>query len=90
MGAQMLMERNLIYTTISVLVLRAGQLGALEKCASRLEGNNLVSNCTNLNSVSNNKHCKYYRVILSSFGQTNQLTIVFIKASLQNFRSLDG
>ena len=32
------------------------------------------NNCTNLNRVSNNKHCKYHCVVLSSFGQTNQLT----------------
>ena len=44
------------------------------KCTSRLEGNYEVSICTNLNRVSNNKHCKYNCVILSSFGQTNQLT----------------
>ena len=37
----------------SVFMLRAGQLSALEKCTSRLEGNNWVSNCTNLNHVSN-------------------------------------
>ena len=36
--------------------------------ASRLDGNNLVSNCTNLNRVSNNKQCKYHCVVLSSFG----------------------
>ena len=46
---------------------------AMKKCTSRLEGNYEVSNCTNLNHVSNNKHCKYHRVVLSSFGQTNQL-----------------
>ena len=33
-----------------------------------------TSNCTNLNRVSNNKHFKYHHVVLSSFGQTNQLT----------------
>ena len=58
-----------------MLILRAGQLGALWKYTSRLEGNYLISNWTNLNRVSNNKHCKYNCVILSSFGQTNQLTI---------------
>ena len=58
-------------------MLRAGQLGQRVKCTSRLEGNNAGSNCTNLNRFSNNKHCKYYRVVLSSFGQTNQLTLVF-------------
>ena len=54
--------------------MRAGQLGVLVKYTSRLEGNNLVSNWMNLNHVSNNKHCKYNCVVLSSFGQTNQLT----------------
>ena len=33
---------------ISVLILRAGQLGALIEYTSRLEGNKLVSNGTNL------------------------------------------
>ena len=33
--------------------------------------------CTNLNCISNNKHCKYPRVVLSSLGQTNQLTPYF-------------
>ena len=51
----------------TVLILRAGH--------SRLELNNLVSNWTNLNGVSNNKHCKYNCVVWSSFGQTNQLTL---------------
>ena len=50
-------------------------LARYEKCTSKLEGNYEVSNCTNLNRVCNNKHCKYHRVVLSSFGQTNQLTI---------------
>ena len=57
--------------------MRAGQLGALLKFTSRLEGNYEVSNCMNLDRVSNNKHCKYHHVVLSSFGQTNQLTTVF-------------
>ena len=57
-----------------MLILSAGQLGALWKYTSRLEGNYLDSNWTNLNRVSNNKHCKYNCVVLSSFGQTNQLT----------------
>ena len=47
----------------------------MKKCTSRLEGNYEVSNCTDMNRVSNNKHCKYQLVILSSFGQTNQLTL---------------
>ena len=38
------------------------------------EGIYLDSNCSNQNRVSNNKHCKYHRVVLSFFGQTNQLT----------------
>ena len=38
----------------SVLILRAGQLGVLVKYTSRLEGNNLASDCTNLNCVSKN------------------------------------
>ena len=38
--------------------MRASQLGALWKCTSRLEGNYEVSNCTNLNHASNNKHCR--------------------------------
>ena len=37
-----------------VLILRAGQLGTLVKYTSRLEGNNLASDCMNLNCVSNN------------------------------------
>ena len=51
-----------------------GSLGTQVKYTSRLEGNNLVGNWTSLNRVSNNKHCKYNCVVLSSFGQTNQLT----------------
>ena len=50
----------------------------MKKCTSRLEGNYKDPNRTNLNCVSNNKHYKYHCVVLSSFGQTNQLT-----ASLQ-------
>ena len=42
---------------------------------STLNGKYLISNCKNLNCVSNNKHCKYHCVVLSSFGQTNQLTL---------------
>ena len=38
----------------SVIILCAGQLGALVKYTSKLEGNNLVSNWTNLHRVSNN------------------------------------
>ena len=37
----------------NVVMLRASQLSALVKCTSRLEGNNCVSNRTNLNCVSN-------------------------------------
>ena len=40
----------------------------------QLEENYEGSNCTNLNRVSNNTHCNYHCVFLSSFGQTNQLT----------------
>ena len=54
--------------------MRGGQLGALAKYTSRLEGNNLIGNWRKLNSVSNNKHCKYNFVVLSSFRQTIQLT----------------
>ena len=61
-----------------MLVLRAGQLGVLWKYTSRLEGIHLSSNCTNLNGVSNNTHCKYHCVVLSSFGQTNHLTLSLI------------
>ena len=39
-----------------VFILCACQLSALVKCTSRLEGNNGVSNCTDLNRVSNNKY----------------------------------
>ena len=52
-------------------------LACYEKCTSRLDGNYEVSNCTNLNHVSNNKHCKYHCVVLSTFRQTNQLTKLF-------------
>ena len=61
----------------SVLILRAGQLGALIKYTSRLEGNDIVSNWTNLICTSNKHCCKYNRVVLSSFGKTNQLTEPF-------------
>ena len=47
---------------------------AMKKYTSSLEGKNQVSICTNLNRVSNNKHCKYLCVILSSFGKTHQPT----------------
>ena len=48
----------------SVLILRAGQLGALVKYTSRLKENNLISNSTNLNHISNNKYnCKYNGVV---------------------------
>ena len=40
----------------------------------QIGGDYEVSNCTNLNRVSNNKHCKYQRVVLGYFGQTNQLS----------------
>ena len=52
---------------------------AMKKCTSRLEGNYAVSNFTNLNRVSNNKHCKYHCAVLSSFVQTNQLTVIYLK-----------
>ena len=48
------------------------------KCTSRLEGNYEDSNCMNLNRVSNNKHCKYHCVVLSSFGKTDQLTLCYL------------
>ena len=41
------------YKNNSVLMLRAGQLGALVKYTSRLEENKLVSNQTNLIHISN-------------------------------------
>ena len=74
------MESN-CYITIkckynSLLILHAGQLGELVKYTSRLKENKLVSNRTNLIRTSNKYCCKYNRVVLSSFGQTNQLTIV--------------
>ena len=59
-----------------MLILGAGQLDALMKYTSRLEGNNIVSNQTNLIRTSNKHCCKYNRVVLSSFGETNQLTTV--------------
>ena len=40
----------------SVLILRAGQLGALAKPKSRLEGNKCVSNLTNLIRFSNKQY----------------------------------
>ena len=48
----------------SVLILRAGQLGALVKHTSRLEESKLVSNRPNLNHTSNKYHCKHNRVVL--------------------------
>ena len=58
----------------SVLILRASQLGVLVKYTSRLEENKLASNRMNLIRTSK-KYCyKYNRVVLGSFGQTNQLT----------------
>ena len=50
-------------TGISVLILRAGQLGALIKYTSRLEGIIIVSNRTNLIRNSNKYCCKYNLVI---------------------------
>ena len=47
----------------SVLILRAGQLGALVKYTSRLEENKLVSNQTNL-ICSSNKHCNKYNHVV--------------------------
>ena len=60
---------------ISVLILRASQLSALIEYTSRLEGNNIVSNRTNLIHTINKNCAKYNLVVLSSFGQTNQLTV---------------
>ena len=57
----------------SVLILRAGQLGALVKYTSRLEENKLVSNRTNLIHTSNKYCCKYNCVV----GQTNQITFSY-------------
>ena len=56
----------LAVVVISVLIFRAGQLGALIKYTSRLEGNT-VSNQTNLIRTSN-KYCCKYKCHLSSFG----------------------
>ena len=47
----------------SVPILRAGQLGALVKCNSRLEGKKLASNRTNLIRNSNKYCCRYNRVV---------------------------
>ena len=55
-------------------MLRAGQLSALVKHTSRLEGNYLVIVRTWIMSVTN-KYCKHYCVVLSSFGETDYLTI---------------
>ena len=52
------------------------KFGAHTQTFFTIDGNYEVSNCTNLNRVSNNKHCKCHRVILSSFGQTNRLTLL--------------
>ena len=72
------MESN-SYITIkckynSLLILHSGQLGALLTYISRLEENKLVINRTNLIRTSNKYCCKYNHVVLSSFGQSNQLT----------------
>ena len=40
----------------------------ITQCKSMVISCISVSNCTNLNRVSNNKHCKYHCVVLSSFG----------------------
>ena len=48
---------------ISVLILRAGQLGVLVEYTSRLEGNNIVGNRTNLIRTSNTYRNKYNRVV---------------------------
>ena len=53
----------------SVLILRAGQPGALIKYTSRLEGNNIVSNRTSLIHTSNKYWCKYNRVVLVLSGK---------------------
>ena len=55
----------------SVLILCAGQLGKLVKYISRLEGNNIVTNRTNLISTRNKYCCRYNRADLTYFGQTN-------------------
>ena len=68
----------------SVLILRAGQLGELVKYTSWLEGNKLVSNQMNLIHNSYKYCCKYNRVVLSSFGQTNQLTIGYVLICAQH------
>ena len=54
---------------ISVLILRTGQLGTLIKYNSRLEGNNIVSNLTNLIFTSNKYCIKYNRVVLVLSGK---------------------
>ena len=56
-----------------MLILRAGQLRALVKHASRLEGKNIISNRTDL-ICSSNKYFNNYDMCVRSFGQTNQLT----------------
>ena len=48
---------------ISVLILRTGQLGGLVEYTSRLEGNNIVSNQTNLIRISNKYNNKYNHVV---------------------------
>ena len=64
-GTQPSYWRLMILTPIliSVLILRAGQLGALVEYTSRLEGNNIVSNQTNLIRTSNKYCIKYNRVV---------------------------
>ena len=84
------MYQHIVIRSFIVNILRAGQLGVLVKYTSRLEGNNLVSNWMNLNHVSNNKHCKYNCVVLSSFGQTNQLTISIKPISYGNLAAEFG
>ena len=54
---------------ISVLIMSAGQLGMLLKYTSRLEGNNIVSNRTDLIRTNNKYSCKYNLVILVLSGK---------------------
>ena len=54
---------------IFVLILRAGQLCALLEYTSRLEGNNIVSDRTNLIRTSNKYFNKYNRVVYVLLGK---------------------
>ena len=53
---------------LCVYTARRSAWRAMKKCTSSVEGNYVVSNCTDLKRVSNNKRCKYHCVVLSSFG----------------------